>query len=196
MTTASGLVWPTWRPARVFDEAGLRLAQCEQAAPDDPALWRARLNWAQAAGRPDEVVRAAAHLPAESLIQARVLELRAWMAARNGDRSAERAALEAKIALEPADATSLERLADLAVQDGDRQRLSELRRRKADIEDARRSSIGVCSIIPCLSCRPWRPSSPARPTASAGGSTPPPGGGSPLRAIPRSSAKPRPHGHD
>ncbi len=131
-----GLADLATRAAR-FDEAGLWLAQCEHAAPDDPAVWRARLNWAEAAGRPDEVMRAAAHLPAESLTQARVLELRAWMAARNGDRSAERAALEAKIALEPADATSLERLADLAVQDGDRERLAALRRRKADIEDTR-----------------------------------------------------------
>ena len=45
-----------------------------------------RLNWAVAAGRPDEVVRAATHLPGASLTQTRVLELRAWIAARSGDR--------------------------------------------------------------------------------------------------------------
>ena len=82
-------------------------------------------------------MRAAAHLPGESFTQARVLELRAWMAARSGDRPAERAALEALIALEPADATAVARLADLAAQDGERERLAELRRRKADIENAR-----------------------------------------------------------
>jgi len=120
-----------------FEEAGQWLARCERARPEDRAVWRARLNWAQAAGRPDELVRAAAHLPGESLTQLRVLELRAWMAARSGDRPAERAALEALIALEPADATAVERLADLAAQDGERQRLAELRRRKADIENAR-----------------------------------------------------------
>ncbi len=120
-----------------FEDAADWLARCERARPDDPAVWRARLNWAQAAGRPDELVRAAAHLPCESLTQARVLELRAWMAARSGDRLAERAALEALIALEPADATAVERLADLAAQDGQRERLAELRRRKADIENAR-----------------------------------------------------------
>jgi len=120
-----------------FEEAGDWLARCEHARPDDRAVWRARLNWAQDAGRPDEVVRAAAHLPGESVTQARVLELRGWMAARSGDRPAERTALEALIALEPADARAVERLADLAAQDGQRERLAELRRRKADIEKAR-----------------------------------------------------------
>ena len=69
--------------------------------------------------------------------QPRVLELRAWMAARRGDRQAERAALESKIALEPADSVAVERLADLAAQDGERERLAELRRRKAAIDAAR-----------------------------------------------------------
>ena len=120
-----------------FEEAGDWLARCERARPEDRAVWRARLNWALAAGRPDEVVRAATHLPSEGFTQARVLELRAWMAARSGDRTAERASLEALIALEPANATAVARLADLAAQDGERQRLAELRRRKADIENAR-----------------------------------------------------------
>ena len=66
-----------------------------------------------------------------------MLELRAWMAARSGDRTAERASLKELIALEPADATAVERLADLAAEDGERERLAELRHRKADIEDAR-----------------------------------------------------------
>ena len=131
-----GLADLATRSAR-FEEAGDWLARCERARPDDRAVWRARLKWAQAALRPDEVVRAAAHLPGESVTQARVLELRAWMAARSGDRPAERAALEALVALEPADATAVARLADLAAQDGERERLAELRRRKADIEKAR-----------------------------------------------------------
>ena len=29
-----------------FEEAGEWLARCERARPDDPAVWRARLNWA------------------------------------------------------------------------------------------------------------------------------------------------------
>jgi len=135
------------RAAR-FDEADEWLARCERARPEDRAVWRARLNWAHAAGRPDEVVRAAAHLPGASFTEARVLELRAWMAARSGDRSAERAALEALIALEPADATAVERLADLTAQSGERERLAELRRRKADIENARQAYRRLLNRIP------------------------------------------------
>ena len=89
-----------------FEEAEEWLIRCEQARPDDRAVWRARLDWAQAAERPDEVVRAARHLPVSLFSQAHVLELRAWMAARSGDRQAERTALEAKIGLEAADSAA------------------------------------------------------------------------------------------
>ena len=30
-----------------FDEAGDWLTRCERARPDDPAVWRARLDWAR-----------------------------------------------------------------------------------------------------------------------------------------------------
>jgi hypothetical protein len=120
-----------------FAQADTWLARCEQARPDDQAVWRARLEWAQAADRPDEVLRAAAHLPAQNFTQARVLELRAWMAARSGDRQAERSALESMIALEPANSVAVERMADLAAQDGQKERLAELRRRKQAIETQR-----------------------------------------------------------
>ena len=59
------------------------------------------------------------------------------MAARSGDRQAERSALKELVALEPADTAAVERLADLAAQDGERERLAELRRRKAAIERER-----------------------------------------------------------
>ena len=120
-----------------FEEAEEWLMRCERARPDDRAVWRARLDWAQAAERPDEVVRAAHHLPVSLFSQARVLELRAWMAALSGDRQAERTALESKIGLEAADSAGIERLADLAAQDGQREQLAELRRRKAAIDAAR-----------------------------------------------------------
>ena len=82
-----------------FDEAGAWLDRCERARPDDPAVWRARLEWAKAVGRPDEVRRAAAHLPASGMPRATMLATRAWLAARDGDREAERSALEAIVAL-------------------------------------------------------------------------------------------------
>jgi tetratricopeptide (TPR) repeat protein len=120
-----------------FEEADDWLTRCERARPDDSAVWRARLRWARAAGRPDEVARAARHLPRSNWTQASLLELRAWMAARTGDRLAERAALESFITLEPGDAAAIERLADLAALAGEKERFAELSRRKAEIQVAR-----------------------------------------------------------
>ncbi len=120
-----------------FDEAGAWLDRCERARPDDPAVWRARLEWAKAVGRPDEVRRAAARLPASGMPRAAMLATRAWLAARDGDREAERSALEAILALEPADDAALERLADLAAQAGEPGKVAELRRRKAAMDAAR-----------------------------------------------------------
>jgi len=119
-----------------FEEAGEWLTRCERARPDDHAVWRARLEWARAADRPDQVVRASRHLPASSFSRARMLGIRAWLAARNGDRRAERSALEELLALEPEDPSALERLADLAAQDGETDRVAVLRRRKAAVDVA------------------------------------------------------------
>ncbi len=120
-----------------FDEADNWLTQCQRAHPDDPVVWHARLLWAKAAGQPEELVRAATHLPASRVSQSTMLGLRAWLAARNGDSRAERSALEALIGLQPGDDAALERLADLAAQTGELDRVAELRRRKAAIDRAR-----------------------------------------------------------
>jgi enediyne biosynthesis protein E4 len=119
-----------------FDEAGDWLRRCEQARPDDLAVWSARLEWARAAGRRAEVVRAANHLPASQVSQPRIVAIRAWLAARNGDSRAERSALDELVALQPGDVAALERLADLAAQAGEPERVAELRRRKAAIDAA------------------------------------------------------------
>jgi hypothetical protein len=59
------------------------------------------------------------------------------MAGQSGDHQAERSALEALIALDPGETAGLERLADMAAQDHQAQRVVDLRRRKAEIETAR-----------------------------------------------------------
>ena len=120
-----------------FDEAGAWLDRCERARPDDPAVWRGRLEWAKAAGRPDEVRRAVARLPASGIPPPTMLTTRAWLAARDGERDSERLALEAILALEPANDAALERLADLAAQAGEPGKVAELRRRKAEMDAAR-----------------------------------------------------------
>jgi hypothetical protein len=61
-------------------------------------------------------------------------DLRAWLASRRGNTEVERAALEELIALRPGDDAAWERLADLAAQAGERDRVAELRRRKAAID--------------------------------------------------------------
>ena len=119
-----------------FDEAADWLTRCERARPDDSDVWNARLRWAKVAGRPDEFVRAAAHLPAGGMSQGKLLSFRAWLAARKGDRRAERSALDELVRLEPADTAAIERLADLAAQDGEKDRVATLRRQKSSIEAA------------------------------------------------------------
>ncbi len=130
-----------------LDEADAWIARCEQAQPDDPAVWNARLAWAQAAGRSDELMRAARHLPASDFSQRRVLALVAWLAGQSGDRRAEREALEKLVALDPDEAGGLERLAALATEDGEFKRLAELRRRKAERDDARDHYATLVSMI-------------------------------------------------
>jgi enediyne biosynthesis protein E4 len=120
-----------------YDVANELLTRCEQARPSDAAVWQARLRWARAADRPDEALRAAARLPASQFSRAKVLELRAWLAARSGDRQLERSLLEELLALAPADSTALDRIADLAAQDGETAKVAELRKRKARFDEAR-----------------------------------------------------------
>jgi hypothetical protein len=134
-----------------FDEAGAWLDRCEQARPHDPAVWSARLEWAKAVGKPDEVRRAAAKLPAAGLPRTTRLATQAWLAARAGDRKAEQSALEAIVALAPADDATLERLADLAADAGEPGKVAELRRRKTAIDAARdhyNQLIGVRDVVP------------------------------------------------
>ncbi len=117
-----------------FDEADKWLTQCEKARPDDPAVWNARLNWSVAADRTDEFARAASHLQASTFPPARLLKLRTWLAARGEDRQAERAALDALLAVVPGDNAALERLADLAAEDRALDRVAVLRRRQSEME--------------------------------------------------------------
>jgi Flp pilus assembly protein TadD len=92
-------------------EAKRRLDRCLELRPTDPAVWRARLDWARASEDAAEVERAVRHLPPDRLGPAEVLDLRAWFAARAGDLDREHTAYEELLAREPGSLRSLDRMA-------------------------------------------------------------------------------------
>jgi enediyne biosynthesis protein E4 len=117
-----------------FDEAASRIEACLQRHPDDGPTWRARLDWAIATGRVAEAREALNHLPAGESNPAEIHRLAAWFAARRGDVATERRALEQLAEADPADGAAFDRLAELAVREGQPARAAELRKRKAAID--------------------------------------------------------------
>jgi len=120
-----------------LDEAAAWLDRCEGRRPADPAVWRARLDWARATGDPEAVRRALAQPSAGHLRPAEAWALLAWLAASREDHAAERDALAALLRDDPADSAALERLAGLDADAGDAEGGAELRRRKAGLDRAR-----------------------------------------------------------
>jgi thioredoxin-like negative regulator of GroEL len=116
-----------------YDEASKWLAACLERRPRDTAVWRSRLDWAVATGRVAAAREALGHLPAAEWTPAQIQKLAAWLAARRGDVGAERRALEALLAADPADTDALDRLAELAARDGQEERAAGLARKKAEI---------------------------------------------------------------
>jgi thioredoxin-like negative regulator of GroEL len=123
------------REGRLGDAKGA-LDEARRAGPADAAVDRAWLRWALAAGSGAEAEAAATALGARGLSAEERLALDAWRASRRGDRGGERAAWERLLAAGSDRPAVLERLATLAVADGDNARAAELRRRKAVIDEA------------------------------------------------------------
>jgi len=117
-----------------LDQAEEWLDACLKRHPEDVPVWRARLDWAMAAGRVAEVRKAFGHLPAAESTPAQVHRLAAWLAARRGDAASERKSLERLIAANPGDGSALDRLTVLALRDGQADRADEFRRRKAQCD--------------------------------------------------------------
>ena len=115
-----------------YAEAREWLDRCQTHHPHDPLLPKARLQWALAAGEPEEARHALAQVPAESVDAAERWSLLAWFAARDHDVPAERSALENLIGIEPGYTSALDRLATLALQAGDSERAAALRRRQEE----------------------------------------------------------------
>ncbi|MGP0067533.1 MAG: FG-GAP-like repeat-containing protein [Isosphaeraceae bacterium] len=107
------------------------LDACARRRPEDPAVWRARLDLARAANDLDAAWRALDHLPAGGIPEAEVSRLRAWLAASLGDVPAERATFSALVEREPGNIAALDRLAEIAGQAGDLEERARLREKKA-----------------------------------------------------------------
>ena len=87
--------------------------------PDDPVVWRARLELAEAKADVDQAWKALEHLPAAGFSEVEIARIRAWLASREHDPASETAALNALIKQDPGDTVALNRLASLASLAGD-----------------------------------------------------------------------------
>jgi enediyne biosynthesis protein E4 len=116
-----------------YEEAARWLDACLKRHPEDVPVWRARLTWAVATSRIAEAREAMTHLPAAESTPTQIQRLAAWLAARRGDREAERRAVERLVAVDPTDFAAFDRLAELADRDGQADRAAGLRREKAEV---------------------------------------------------------------
>jgi tetratricopeptide (TPR) repeat protein len=118
-----------------LEEAESWLKRCTDARADEP-VWRAWLDWARAAERPDAAGRALRAIGATRLGPTVRLRWCAWFAQRAGEPAAERKWLEDWFALEPRNPIILSRLAALATSAGEADRAAALRAAKADVDRA------------------------------------------------------------
>jgi len=128
-----------------FAEAETWLKRCLDRRPDDPVVWRMKLESALAADDADQVRQALPHLPTALESAARLPAVRAWLAARAGDQRGERAALDQAVALNPADASALERLATLEHVAGRSDQAARLRESIHGIDRDRKEYIRLLS---------------------------------------------------
>jgi enediyne biosynthesis protein E4 len=121
--------------AGAYDEAESWLRKCLGGQPDR-AVWLAWRDWARAAGRPEEALRALRPLGDVDSTPAERLEWRAWLLGRVGDAEGERGALARWLDIEPGRPEALERMAELMQEIGEDDRAAEYRRRKARVDEA------------------------------------------------------------
>jgi enediyne biosynthesis protein E4 len=119
-----------------FDAAAAWLGRCLERRPDDPVVWRARLDLAVTTNDTEGFWKAVDHVPADRFDAVDIRRLRAWLAARLGEPELERREWTALIADAPGDTQALERLAVLAYRTGRAGEAEQLRRRKAALDRA------------------------------------------------------------
>ena len=115
------------------DEAGRWLDLCQLRRPEDVPVWRARLDWGIATDRVEVVKRAMTHIPVRQSNRAQLHRWNAWLAVRRGDVATERHELELLVAADPMDLIALDRLAELAGNEGQPARVAELVAKRAVI---------------------------------------------------------------
>ena len=84
-----------------FGDAEAWLGRCLDRRPDDPAVWRACLDLAVATEDGPRFWEAAGRIPAEGAPPWEIAALRSWLAARSGDRRAERRESTRLVELQP-----------------------------------------------------------------------------------------------
>ena len=117
-----------------FEQAKTGLVSLLDRWRDDPEIWKAWLDWAVAADRPEQAREALDHLPARMFDGSGLLELRAWFGRKRQDFAGERRWLEQLVAIEPARSSALSRLFELTQQAGDGHRAAEILRSKDQID--------------------------------------------------------------
>jgi tetratricopeptide (TPR) repeat protein len=120
-----------------FDEAEAWLKRCLDRRPDDPAVWRARLDLAMAAGDGAGFWRAAGRVPARATRPEQIAAVRAWLADHGGDRSVQRRESAWLVEVLPLRTQALEHLIELTREAGDLDEAVRLQRRKAEIDRAK-----------------------------------------------------------
>ncbi len=116
-----------------LDQAAHWLDACLQKRSQDVPVWQARLDWALGLGRVPEVWEALRHLPVDTASPAQIHRLAAWFAAHRGDAASERRALQRLLAEAPHEAAAIDRLAELAMREGQPTRAAELQQKKAEL---------------------------------------------------------------
>jgi tetratricopeptide (TPR) repeat protein len=119
-----------------YQEAARRLDQCLSRRPDDVPVWRAKIRCGVATNQIKEVQSAAARIPANMTTRVEVERLAGWYAGFRRDFEGERKALERLLTVAPADFQALDRLAQLAADDGLAERRREWISKKHAAEQA------------------------------------------------------------
>ena len=120
-----------------FDRADAELNQALKRWPDDQQMWKAKLDWAIAAGDRDAAAQALTVLERGQAGSIRDHRAHAWLARQHDQAAKETEALEQVLREQPGDLAAISRLAERKFEAGDLAGASELRRRKADINLAR-----------------------------------------------------------